>query len=277
MAYKKHPYKWPVIGNRPADIKRVTQLDAKDFYLRNYQPSNAILTVTGNFSEAKVRKMIINQFNEIPNQPIDQKIIPKEPKQRQQRRKIIYAKVSVPAIYIAFHIPARIDEEFYVCDLLSDILASGRSARLHESLVKKKKLFSSIDAYTNGTSEEGLLVIDGKISEGVSPEEAEAAIWTEVDDLMNHIVDQRELDKIINKSISTLTFSEYSLTNKAMNLAYFESIGDISLINTEYDIYQNISASSLQRVAKKIFDVRNSCVIYYLKKEASPEKLVALV
>ena len=62
-----------------------------------------------------------------------------------------------------------------------------------------------------------------------------------------------------------------------MNLAYFESIGDISLINTEYDIYQNISASSLQRVAKKIFDVRNSCVIYYLKKEASPEKLVALV
>ncbi|MBK6373589.1 MAG: insulinase family protein [Saprospiraceae bacterium] len=277
LAYKKHPYKWPVIGNRPADIKRVTQLDAKDFYLRNYQPSNAILTVTGNFSEAKVRKMIINQFNEIPNQPIDQKIIPKEPKQRQQRRKIIYAKVSVPAIYIAFHIPARIDEEFYVCDLLSDILASGRSARLHESLVKKKKLFSSIDAYTNGTSEEGLLVIDGKISEGVSPEEAEAAIWTEVDDLMNHIVDQRELDKIINKSISTLTFSEYSLTNKAMNLAYFESIGDISLINTEYDIYQNISASSLQRVAKKIFDVRNSCVIYYLKKEASPEKLVALV
>ena len=148
---------------------------------------------------------------------------------------------------------------------------------MHESLVKKKKLFSSIDAYTNGTSEEGLLVIDGKISEGVSPEEAEAAIWTEVDDLMNHIVDQRELDKIINKSISTLTFSEYSLTNKAMNLAYFESIGDISLINTEYDIYQNISASSLQRVAKKIFDVRNSCVIYYLKKEASPEKLVALV
>lgn len=264
MAYKKHPYKWPVIGMKPGDIKKVSTDDARRFYNKYYKASNAVLVISGNFEVANVKKLVKNLFENIESGPETLPVPFNEPRQRSQRRKTIHGKISVPAIYIAFHIPNRTDADFYICDLLSDILAHGRSARLHESLVKKKKIFSSIDAYTNGASEEGLLVIDGKIAAGVSAEAAEKAIWEELADLVQHQIGQRELDKVINKSISTLVFSEYSVTNKAMNLAYFESIGDVALINTEFDIYRSITAGDLQRVARKIFDVRKSNVIYYL-------------
>ncbi len=268
LAYKKHPYKWPVIGMKPTDIKKVTRDDAHLFYKNYYHPSNAVLVICGNFEVPKVKKLIKNWFNGIDSRSDSIVSTFKEPRQRAQRRKIVRGKITVPAIYIAFHIPHRADADFYVCDLLSDILAHGRSARLHESLVKKKKIFSSIDAYTNGASEEGLLVIDGKIASGVSVEMAENAIWEELSDLIQNEIGQRELDKVINKSISTLVFSEYSVTNKAMNLAYFESIGDVALINKEFEIYQSITAAELQHVAGKIFNVKNSNVIYYLPKAA---------
>jgi len=264
LAYKDHPYKWPVIGLKPADIKKVTKPDAWAFYKNHYRPENAVLVVSGNFKEKEAIKLIEQRFGGLENPAHEQHSYLKEKPQKKQRRKIIHKNISVPAIYIAFHIPERISHEFYICDLISDILASGRSARLHEILVKQKKLFSSIDAYTNGTSEEGLLVIDGKIATDVDPETAEKAIFEVLEDLMKNQVSERELDKVINKSITTLVFSEYSASNKAMNLAYFESIGDVSLINREFDIYKNITSREILEVSKKIFSLKNSNVLYYL-------------
>ena len=119
------------------------------------------------------------------------------------------------------------------------------------------------DSVTAATKERSL-VIDGKITEGISPEIAENAIWEELKDLVQNEISQRELDKVINKSISSLVFSEYSVTNKAMNLSYFESLGDVELINKEFEIFEKVTASQLKRVAGKIFNLNNSNVIYYL-------------
>lgn len=273
LAYKDHPYKWPVIGLKTADIKKVSKEDARAFYQKHYRPDNAILVVSGNFDEKKAINLISERFENTKN-PVSEVIYyEKEKTQLKQRRKTVYKNITVPAIYIAFHIPDRVSQEFYVCDLISDILASGRSARLHEILVKQKKLFSSIDAYTNGTSEEGLLVVDGKLSEGISPEVAESSIFEVLNDLKYNKITERELEKVINKSITTLVFSEYSATNKAMNLAYFESIGDVSLINTEFDIYKNITAEEILNTSAKIFDKRNSNVLYYLSESSKKEKV----
>ena len=271
LAYKDHPYKWPVIGLKPSDITKVSLTDAAFFYKNHYRPSNAVLVVSGNFNEKKAIKLIADRFSKLENPTFTRSAYEKERKQIRQRRKTVYKQISVSAVYISFHIPDRVNSEFYICDLISDILASGRSARLHEILVKQKKLFSSIDAYTNGTSEEGLLVIDGKLAAGVSPENAESAIFEVLSDLQMNEISPRELEKVINKSITTLVFSEYSASNKAMNLAYFESIGDISLINKEFEIYKNITAAEIKSVAKKIFNTRNSNVLYYLSAKINQE------
>lgn len=264
MAYKRHPYQWPVIGLVPDDVRRASLHDAAQFYRRHYHPGNAILVIAGNFEEKKARSLIDKHFKGISSRNSVQKEWDKEAAQRRQRRMTVYKNIHIPAIYIAFHIPARHEADFYVSDILSDLLANGRSARLYETLVKQKKLFSSIDAYTNGSSEEGLLVIDGKLADGVSPEAGEAGIWDILAQLAGAHVPERELQKVINKCVTTLVFSEYSAANKAMNLAYFESIGDVSLINREFDIYQAITVDDVRRVAGKIFRRSNSNVLYYL-------------
>jgi zinc protease len=267
MAFKRHPYRWPVIGLKPYDVKKTKLQDASNFYHTFYYPANAILVISGNFNEKKVKSSIHRLFSQIENktqQPI--KII-KEGVQKKQRRQIVRRNIQIPALYMAFHIPARKDIDFYACDILSDILANGRSARLYQILVKQKRLFSSIDAYTNGTSEEGLLIIDGKLAKGVNPEKGEEAIWEILDELASTKLEDRELNKVINKCITTLVFSEYSATNKAMNLAYFESLGDVNLINTEIDIYKKITSGNLLKVAQKVFRPANSNILYYLSSK----------
>ncbi|MCO6461955.1 MAG: insulinase family protein [Saprospiraceae bacterium] len=264
LAFKRHPYRWPVIGLKPEDIKKTNLKDAAKFYHEHYYPSNAVLVVSGNFDIKKAKISILKHFGGIPDRPVNQKTYPKESAQRKQRRMTVSRNVQIPAIFMAFHIPSRTDSRFYATDILSDILANGRSARLHEILVKQKRLFSSIDAYTNGSSEEGLLVIDGKLSTGISPEIGENAIWEVLDDLKNNLIPERELTKVINKCITTLVFSEYSASNKAMNLAYFESLNNVNLINNEFETYKNISRNDIKRMANKIFRASNSNILYYL-------------
>ncbi len=274
MAYHRHPYRWPVIGKRPEDVRKVSHLDAAKFYRHHYYPQNAILVVSGNFREEKARKLIKKHFGTLINPDPHSDSIPKEGVQRKQRRMTVHRKVLVQALYMAFHIPARYDKDFYACDILSDLLASGRSARLYEILVRQKKLFTAIDAYTNGTSDEGLLIIDGRLSEGVTPEEGEAAVWEILEELVIKPVEERELQKVINKCITTLVFSEYNATNIAMNLAYFESIGNADLINSEFEIYQQLTVRDIRRAAEKVFRKSNSSILYYLSANGHGANLV---
>lgn len=264
LAYKKYSYKWPVIGRKPSDIEKIKVEDVRNFYRKFYHPGNAILTVTGNFDPLKVKKMIRRMFDDVAPSGNGLHPLGKEPSQHAQRRKTVYANVSVPAIYMAFHIPRRHEEAFYPADLLSDVLANGRSSRLYQKLVKELQLFSSIDAYTNGVSDQGLLVIEGRLADKITPEQAEMAVWEILGELQAQEIDQRELDKIVNKTLTTLILSEYSATNKAMNLGYFESLGDVSLINREVDIYKKVNGRQLKQQAARIFNPRNSSVIYYL-------------
>ena len=106
-------------------------------------------------------------------------------------------------------------------------------------------------------------MIEGKPSEGVSLEEAEAAIWEELGHLLAHPVSAAELQKWKNKMESTLVFSEGSALNKAMNLAFFEALGDVELINREAELYQQITPEDIQRVARQILTLENCSEVYY--------------
>jgi len=61
-----------------------------------------------------------------------------------------------------------------------------------------------------------------------------------------------------------MVFSEMSLLDKAMNLAYFELLGDASELNSETQKYLNVSAEDIRSQAKHIFRKENSSTLYYL-------------
>jgi hypothetical protein len=149
------------------------------------------------------------------------------------KEKIQETNVPLDALYLAFHCCDRVHPDFYITDLLSDVLSNGPSSRLYRRLLKEKQLFSQIDAYITGTLDPGLFIIEGRPSDGVSLEDAETAILEELQLLLDERLDEDELQKCKNRAESALVFSELSALGKAMNLAFFELLGDADLINRE--------------------------------------------
>lgn len=263
MIYKNHPYQWDTIGKELSHIENATLEQVKAFFAKHYSPQNAILVVAGDVTLDQVVQLSEKWFAPIPKGNKYMRDIAPEPEQTEARTLTIEAKVPSDAIYIGFHSVARNTPMFYADDLLTDILSRGNSSRLYTQLLKKKQLFSDINAYTFGSLENGLIVIEGKPLPNVSLQQAEMAIWEELERLKMHLVADEELTKVKNKVESTTLFSEINLLDKAFNLAFFELLGDAEMINQEVDKYAEITAQDIQQQAQKIFRRENSSTLFY--------------
>ncbi|MFA9370573.1 MAG: M16 family metallopeptidase [Labilibaculum antarcticum] len=267
LAYKEHPYQWPTIGKSIDHIEKVTLEEVKDFFFHHYAPNNAIMVVAGNVDTQQVKELSEKWFGPIERREVPERNLPVEPIQNEFRSKRIDSNVPFDAIYMAFHMGKRMDEDFYIVDLVSDVLSNGQSSRIFQSLVKEKNLFSSIDAYITGEFEPGLFLVTGKLVEGVTMEHAEAAIWEELNRMATTKVDAYELQKVKNKVESTLVFSEISYLNKAMTLAAHELLGEADDINKEVDKYQKVSVDDILNSSAKIFRKENCSTLYYYSKK----------
>lgn len=264
LAYHKHPYRWATIGQDLAQIENAKMEDVKAFFKKHYNPQNAIMVVGGNVKTEEVKQLAEKWFGNIPAGEKYYRNLPKEPVQTETRKLTVEANVPLNAIYIAFKMPARLDKSYQIYDLMSDVLSQGQSSRLFNSLLKEQKLFSDINAYITASIDQGLFVVEGKLVEGVKMEEAEAAIWRELEKLTNEQVTENELTKVKNKSESIMVFSEMNLLDKAMNLAYYELLGDAANLNTEIDKYLKITAAQIQEAARETFRKEQSSTLYYL-------------
>ena len=263
MAYKVHPYRWPTIGKIPKHVEDATLEEVKEFFYNYYRPNNAVLVVAGRTTVAEVKALSEKWFGDIPRGNTPERKLEMEPRQEMIQKRINPAKVPSDALYMAFHCPARIDKNYYAADLTSDILCNGSSSRLYRKLYKEQRLFSSIDAFITGNIDPGLLIIEGRPMPGVSLEKAEAAIWKELDLLKKEGPTELELQKYKNKIESLLIFSESNILNKAINLAYFELIGDANLINTEKTKYLEVTRADILRLSNEIFTEENCSELYY--------------
>lgn len=263
MAYKTHPYRWPTIGKIPEHVAEATMDDVQDFYTKFYHPNNAILVISGAIKTEEALQLSEKWFGDIPSSHTPLRRLPKEPPQRKLERRINNSKVPVDALYLAFHMPSRTDQDFYAVDLLSDILCNGPSSRLYRKLLRDQSLFSQIDAYVTGSIDPGLLIIEGRPANGVSLERAAQAIWSEIELVKSAPVAEQELQKWKNQIESTLLFSETNVLNKAINLAFFEVLGDAELINREKALYQAVTPQDIYRVANEILIDSNCNELLY--------------
>lgn len=269
MAYKTHPYRWPTIGKEISHITNATLEEVKDFFYSFYAPNNAILAVSGNITFEETKRLAAKWFGDIPARDIKPRELPQEEPQTEEHRVTVFRDVPVDTLYMAFHICGRRDSSYHTFDIMSDILCNGRSSRLIQRLVIEKKIFSSIDAYISGSIDSGLFHITGKPCDGVSLEEAEKAVWEELEDLKNHPVEELELEKVKNRYESEQIFSNINYLNVATNLAFFELIGKAEDINDEVRKYRSVSSEQITEMARKCFIKTNSNILYY--KKASDE------
>ncbi|WP_406827160.1 M16 family metallopeptidase [Pedobacter sp. KACC 23697] len=267
LAYKKHAYQWATIGKELSHIENATMDDVKSFFKKHYTPQNAILVVGGNVKTADVKKMAEKWFEPIPAGEKYKRNLVQEDQQTEARNETVKANVPLNAIYMAFKMPGRLSQDYYAFDLLSDILSRGQSSRLYNSLLKEQQLFSDINAYISSSLDPGLFIVEGKLVEGISIEAAEKAIWAELEKLKTELVSETELTKVKNKVESVLVFSEMSLLDKAMNLAYYELLGDAAILNQETEEFLKVEAEDIQRISNETFNPKSSSTLYYLTEE----------
>lgn len=263
LAYEAHPYRWPTIGKEIAHIAQATLEEVKDFFYRFYAPNNAILAVTGHISFEETIRLAEKWFGPIPARNIPPRQLPAEKPQTAVRRKTVERKVPVDAIYMAFHMSNRMHPDYYVYDMITDILSNGRSSRFIQSLVQEQKLFTSIDAYISGSLDEGLLHVTGKPVEGVSLEQAEEAIWKELEKMKTVPVSEQELEKVKNRYESEQIFNNINYLNVATNLAFFELTGKAEDINEEVGKYRAVTAEQIQATSARCFVPENCSILYY--------------
>ncbi len=264
LAYKKHPYRWMTIGKELSHIENAKLDDVKNFFFKHYRPVNAIMVVAGNVTTERVKELAEKWFGDIPSGEKYKRNLPQEAPQNEERKIEIKAKVPLDALYKTWHIYPRLDRRYYVTDLLADILSGGGSSRLYQSLVKEKQLFSNIECYHFGSSDNGLLAIDGKLVKGVKIEEAEKAVEAELDKMKNELVPEAELQKVKNKTESLTAFEDMSVMSRAESLAYYELLGDASWMNFELEKYGTVTTEDILQESRNIFRKENSNTIYYL-------------
>ena len=266
LAYKQHPYRWATIGLTPEHIEQASAEEIHNFYRTFYHPSNAILSFSGDMAEEEFFALAEKWFGGIEDHKHDIPSIPAEPTQNEARRQEVERDVPATTITIAFKIGNRLSRDFFLGDITSDILAGGDSARLYEHLIKNKRLFASVNAYITGDVDCGLFVFTGQLLPSTSEAEAEEALWAEMADLQQNNISDYELEKVKNKFEANTLFGELNVMNKAMNLGYYEMIGDLSLINREVDIYRSLTSGDISDFASRIFCKENSSTLIYRAK-----------
>lgn len=267
LAYQEHPYRWMTIGRELSHIEKATLTDVRAFFRRHYNPVNAILVVAGNLHMDEVRRLAEKWFGDIPSGERYHRDLPVEPAQQAPRSLELRAKVPLDAFHRTWHMSGRLDARYHAADLMTDMLGGGGSSRLYQSLVKEKKLFSSIDCYHFGSLDPGLVTIEGKLVKGVSMDTAEAAVEEELEKMRREPVPEKELQKVKNKTESLMAFEDMSVMSRASNIAFYELLGDAELMNRELARYQAVSVEQVLEECRTVFRPENSCTLRYLAED----------
>lgn len=263
LCYKVHPYRWPTIG---ADIRHVVEAsldDVVDFHRRWYRPDNAILAVAAPMKHEDQLALVNDEFgmmNDESRTPdshssftIHHSSLPVEPVQQEARHLTVRRNVPLPMVTLAWPMCGSGDAMFRACDLVSDVLGNGESSRLVRRLVHERGLFSEVDACVTGERDPGLMVLSGKLREGVTTDEGAEALRTEARRLADEGVGEYELQKVINKYENTFVYSQYKAADRALGLCYYTWLGDTELVNREPEEYRRVTAVDVQRAAQAIF------------------------
>lgn len=263
LIYTTHPYRFPVIGKEFSHIQRVTQDDVRNFFHSHYAPNNAVLAVSGHITWDETLRLANKWFSDIPRRQIAPRHYQPEPEQTQPRRKVVEANVPQVAIVKAFHMPGYASPDYIPCDIITDLLAAGRSSRFYQNLLMGSDLFTEIDASISGSEEPGYLMLNAKLRENTPDAiaKAEDVMISQALSLADSTLSQYELTRAINRYESNFTFGSISFLAKAQALAQSEMHNED--INHIVPRYRSISTDDIKRVTKQIINPDHCSTLIY--------------
>jgi len=254
VAYTVHPYRRPVIGWMD-DIQNLSRQDLADFYKLYYAPNNAYVVVTGDFSTEEILAKIKAAFEKISRGVEPPKVRAEEPPQRGERRVILKKEAELPFILMYYHAPNLKSPDNYALDLLTVVLAGGRSSRLYHELVYKKRIARNIDAdYSSVSIDPTGFSVTTQLMPGKEPAEVEREIDGLLEKIKSELISERELQKAKNQIESSYIYAQDSIFGQAMKIGYYEAAAGWRMMDAYLDGIQRVSREDIRRVARQYLD-----------------------
>ncbi|MBI2180651.1 MAG: insulinase family protein [Deltaproteobacteria bacterium] len=254
VAYTVHPYRRPVIGWMD-DIQNLSRQDLVDFYKLYYAPNNAYVVVTGDFSTEEILAKIKSAFEKIPRGAEPPKVRVEEPPQRGERRVILKKEAELPFILMYYHAPNLKSPDNYALDLLSVVLAGGRSSRLYHELVYQKRIARNIDADYSGVSIDPTgFSVTAQLMPGKEPAKVEREIDALLEKIKSELISERELQKAKNQIESSYIYAQDSIFGQAMKIGYYEAAAGWRMMDAYLDGIRRVTREDIRRVARQYLD-----------------------
>lgn len=266
-AFKKHPYKWTVLGSKD-HIFAAKDEDILNFYNTFYVPNNAVLTISGDINPENTKDLVKKYFEDIPTgkfqilRPED-----KESPMEKEIRDTVYDNIQLPAIIQAYHIPAMGTDDYYAVNMLSTLLSGGQSSRFYKTLVDEQQLAIQAQALPMPLEDPGVTLTLLIPNIGVELTKVEMAMDIEIEKVKNELISPKEFQKLKNQFENNYVRSNATIAGRAENLATaWTYYGETDRVNTEINKYMAVTAEDIKRVANKYFNADKRVVIYYLPK-----------
>ncbi|MGE0823175.1 MAG: M16 family metallopeptidase [Candidatus Binatia bacterium] len=259
-AYTAHPYGWPIVGWM-SDLEAITLADVKNYRQVFYAPNNAILVIAGDVSPDRIRSKVKSTFGEIQSKTTPPRVTIKEPPQRGERRITLKRPASLPLYVAAYHTPNWQNKDSFPLALLSVVLGGGRSSRLQTSLVEEQALVLSADAdYDQFSFDPPLFTLSMRLAPGKRWQDAEAALYKEIDKLQAQPISDPELERAKNLVESSFVYGQDSLFYRALQLGQYATLGDWSLIHKFIPGIRAVTADDVRRAASTYLREENRTV-----------------
>jgi len=273
-AFEASPYHWPVVGWMK-DLERITRDEMVAYFRTYYAPNNCILLLIGDFDPKDAKAKIAQYFASIPKQTPPAPPVNSEPDQNGEKLAYVRYPSETVSIDVGYKAPSVKSDDIWTLDILSNILSGGESSRLHQALVYDQQIALSASASFRAGLEPGLFEFYVEMKPGHTAEEAQKALYAEIQRLASDGPTERELQKARNQSEAS--FIEALKTNNGAGqaLGYFEHVhGDYKDFFTAIDHYRGVTAADCKRVAQQVFDAnhRTASILVPLEvgKESQP-------
>lgn len=251
VAYMIHPYRRPIVGWMQ-DIENLQRQDLVDFYKLYYAPNNAYIVVVGDFSTDELLPKIKAAFGKIPPGAKPPEVSAQEPEQRGERRVVLKKEAELPIVLNFYHAPTLKSPDSFALDLLTVVLAGGKSSRLHHDLVYQKRLVRDVDADYNGLSiDPAGLSIYAQLLPGVEPATLEREIDRGLEKIKSELISERELQKAKNQVEAAFVFAQDSIFGQAMKVGYYEAVGGWRQMDEYLDGIRKVTREDIRRVARQ--------------------------
>jgi zinc protease len=261
LFYGNFAYQHSTIGSME-DLNAASVEDVAQFFRTYYAPNNAVLSLVGDFKPSEALALIRRYFEDIPRQSEPPAVDLSEPEQKAERREVLSdALARMTQLQIAYKTPVGNAPDQYALRVLSSVLQQGDSSRLYQTLSKERELVVNLGGFVDERIGPGGLYIGATIRPGKKVEEAEAAIYAEIERLQQQPIAEWELAKAKNSTRLGYLSSIRSAQARATLLGTFTvKFNDPDLINTRLAGFDAVTRQDVQRVAKQYLQSKSRTV-----------------